>query len=88
MKLIKFLPLLFIFSCSTPETQTTTTKSCDCERKFYLFTPAMNGPNGQVLVPAKYNYVTSQFGSFDCVTTSGYVSAVGTNYTHQITTCK
>lgn len=88
MKLIKFLPLLFIFACSTPESEKTETTDCNCERKFYTYQPAMNGPNGKVLIPARYNYVSSQFGSFDCATISGYTAVNGQGYSHQQTTCK
>lgn len=90
MKLFSILIAFFLLGCSTSETpvQIENKTDCSCERKFYSYSPAMIGPDGKILVPAKYNYISSQFGSFDCVTSNGYVAVNVQGYSHQKTLCK
>lgn len=87
MKLFNILIALFLIGCSSPETPKTETANCNCERSYYIYQPPMNGPNGQVLIPGVYKFVSMQTQVCG-TTTNGYVAEQGVNYSHQQTVCK
>jgi len=75
-RIILLITVILISSCSGEES---VSEDCGCVKEFWSWRPAMNGPDGNVLVPEKYTFIFSNIipcGEYPV----GYQFESGANY--------
>ena len=84
-KIILLFGIIYIlFSCTGGESDS---EDCGCVKEFWEWRPAMNGPDGNVLIPEKYTFIFSNIipcGKYPV----GYQTETGPNYTKVKYVCK
>lgn len=88
MKKILLLSVLFLtFSC-TKEDIDTGKNDCGCVKEYWIWYPAMNGPNGSVLVPERREFVFLNEVPCGDYKKGMYLDESGRNYNKVIYICK